>query len=409
MFTNKFYKIRNAFHTYSRAPLATGQKWLDQATAPAGHTVSYEKVRSEDIPIISTIADRDANFLELKAGKRVTGGTRGKNYVSIIKFIDKAHLQVIPNTNGEAYIVIDENSNPIKNFIDPTDKPINQYTLSEGYEVRLLANDGETVISKNYKWTFDSFSGILHFDPEFKPDSTAWAFGEPVLEGFVYIGKTISSSLSEIKNTSNEIKDTMDEAIANAIAVQPFKFTSQQMTTVGEPYALEYSNENQNDLDFFQRLGFIIPGYVFEITSLDRDETILTEMRHLANGHTEVFLDLPWNKEYNCPIISYNYDSGQDGVGNRIPILGKYKFIATAFVMNNGDPINVKDVIDYEVNPNMVIPVPDNYELSTPYEPGVPVPTSQLPPPNVLGVGFGPNIDNSTVNVILNGQTVQTH
>ena len=47
MLTSKFSQIRNSMHTYSRAPLAKGQKWLDQATAPAGPNVSAENVRSE--------------------------------------------------------------------------------------------------------------------------------------------------------------------------------------------------------------------------------------------------------------------------------------------------------------------------------------------------------------------------
>jgi len=69
-------------------------------------------------------------------------------------------------------------------------------------------------------------------------------------------------------------------------------------------------------------------------------------MRHLSNGDTQIFMDLPWNVEYNKPIQYWDWDSGIPGQGNRIPSLGKYKFIATTFVRNDGRKIAVKDIID---------------------------------------------------------------
>ena len=86
MFTSKFSQTRNSMHTFSRTPLAKGQKWLDQATAPAGHNLSFENVRANFIPIISSIAERDAYFLMVKNGKRVVGGERGNEQSDDLRY-----------------------------------------------------------------------------------------------------------------------------------------------------------------------------------------------------------------------------------------------------------------------------------------------------------------------------------
>lgn len=376
MLNSRFSQVRNSMHTFSRAPLAKGQKWLDQATSPAGHNVSYEKVRAEEIPTIATLADRDANFLVVKNGKRIVGGSRGGEFADRIRFLDKFSLKEIPNTNGESYVIVDENENHQTNFIDPSDKPIGQYALSEGYELVMLAEDGVTKISRNIGWDFDSFNGIIHFSGK-NPSSEDWEFGQPTVEGFIYTGKMMSDKLNAYNEKFDTLSSKINDITAAAIAIQPFKFSTQEMTTVGEPYVIEGSDEH------FQRLSIVIPGYVFDLISLDKDDTVMTEMRHLANGDTQVLLDFPWSVEYECPIMSYTYEGGIDGVGPKTPVVGKYKFTAIAFVMSDGSRIQMKPTMDYEEHPDEVIPSPAGHHPSVPFEDGVPVPPHHgpLPPP----------------------------
>ena len=384
MLTSKFSQIRNSMHTYSRAPLAKGQKWLDQATAPAGHNVSAENVRSEEIPAIASVAERDMHFLELKGGARVVGGVKGKLWAHTIRFLDRLGIQEIPNTNGESWVVVDEAGNRMRDFIDPADRPLSQYALSEGYELLMYAEDG-TMVSRNVGWNFDSFNGIIHFEGK-TPKSPDWGFGKVTVEGFVYIGKKVSNVMGSFEETFENVKGTVDEAVRGAIAIQPFKFTTTEMTVVGDPYPLEDSHAP--DVDYFQRLSILIPGFVFELTSLDRDETVITEMRHLANGDTQIFLNVPWHVQTGCPIMSYNYDSGQDGIGCRIPVVGKYKFIAMAFTTNSGEKLPMRGLIDYEKNPNDVIPTPVGYELCTPFENGIEIGEMQMPPHPQFSSGY---------------------
>ena len=384
MFTSKFSQIRNAMHTFSRAPLAKGQKWLDQSTAPAGHNISFEKVRAEAIPAIASISERDANYLEMKDDVRVVGGSYGKNYANVIKFIDRFSIVEIPNTNGESYVIVDDANNYQTDFIDPADKPINQYTLSEGYELIMYSEAG-IPISKNVGWTFDSFNGIIHFEGK-NPRSADWEYGAPTVEGFVYIGKKISSMLDNYEADLAAAKDTVKSVEDSALSIQPFKFSTTEMTMMGEPYPIE--NSNLPIPDYFQCLSIIIPGFVFELVSLDDDETVITDMRHLPTGDTQIFLNLPWHIEARCPIMRYDYTGGQDGIGSRIPVVGKYKFIAMAFVQKNGKKIPLKPLFDYEANPNTVIPVPYGYEISTPFEDGVQIPSLSMPPHPQHSTGY---------------------
>ena len=161
------------------------------------------------------------------------------------------------------------------------------------------------------------------------------SFGNTVLKHFLS---------SDIAQTQTNLED----AIANAIAIQPYKFLTDQMDKIDSPYPKELTALPGKKYEYYQRLSFIVPGYCFELTSLDKDETIITEMRHLPTGDTQIFMDLPWNLEYDKPIIQWEYE-GPDRSGIRHPVLGKYSFIATTFVKNNGEKISVKDTINCDV------------------------------------------------------------
>ena len=373
-----FNQIRNTMHTYSRAPIAEGQEFIDQAVARAGHHINFNEVRAEDFPMITSIEERDQYFLTKNInGIRIVGGQYGSKFQKIIQFLDKVSLQEIPMTNGESYRVVDGKGNVIKNFIDPSDKPISEVKLSDGYEVRLIADDGESIINRNYGWDFDPFNGIVHFDSKFKPGSIEWknkGFGVPTLEGFIYIGKYASEISDNVINSMSKTEQSIQNVIDNSIVIQPFKFSSSVMTPIGEPYQNVINHHNSMKPEWTQQLTFVVPGYCFELTSLDQDQTVLTEMRHLPTGDTQIFLDLPWDKEYSKTIIKYEYDSGIQGVGNRIPVLGDFKFIATTFVKSNGEKIKVRDVIDYESDQIEIITPSDEYSYQFEYDEGWKVP-----------------------------------
>ena len=73
-----FNQIRNTMHTYSRAPIAEGQEFIDQAVARAGHHINFNEVRAEDFPMITSIEERDQYFLIKNInGIRIVGGQYG--------------------------------------------------------------------------------------------------------------------------------------------------------------------------------------------------------------------------------------------------------------------------------------------------------------------------------------------
>ncbi len=390
---SKYLQTKAEMHIFSRSPLAKGQTMLDQATSPAGHAVSAKNVRAEDIPFIATIEERDSKYLEDKHGVRIVGGELGATFASTIKFIDKASIREIPGTNGEAYIVVDYMNNAYKNFISPSDEPFNYCTLAEGYAIQLIGSDG-TVIPQDFGWTFDYFNGVIHFNPESKPSSPNWGFGVPKVEAFVYVGKFVSEYVQNANETQTELVDNVQNMLNGTIALQQFKFSSVNMTTVGEPYVVAIGTQTE----LYQRLSMIIPAYVFELIRLDKDETILTDIRHLQSGDSQIFFDVPWDAENQCPIIGYDYDSGQDGIGHRIAArIGEYKFIATGFVSSDGNKITMRPMVDYEDENNEVIPPPFDYINPYPYDPGIS--TASLHPTAPFGAPPPINNNNTIVNV----------
>lgn len=399
--SNKIYKnaIVNG-HTYSRQPLAAGQKFLDQMSARAGHHINENEVRGDIIPEILSIQERNEKFLIYNGyGQRIVGGPVGSKYAKIIQFTDYASLQEIPNTNGESFQVIDNDGNPLTNFIDPSDKPITTTKLSDGYTIRLLAEDKTTEISINYGWTINTLNGIVHFAPDFKPGSEDWinqGFGDPVLEGFIYIGKYTSDNLEKVSTDIKITQESLEEAINSAIAIQPFKFSTGQMEKIGPAYPKELSPLPGGKYEMYQRLTFIVPGYCFELTALDTDETIITEMRHLQSGDTQIFLDLPWNTEYDKPIIQWEYED-LNHTGVRFPVLGKYSFLATTFVKNNGKKINVKNIIDFDDDSFQGLTI-NPYTYISEYEEGWRVPAAG----SIVEGGDDSVQSDSSVNVNIN-------
>lgn len=355
-------------HTYSHAPLADGQKNYDQASVRAGHTVYARDIRQEDIPAILSIEERNSTYLISTAnGLEVV-----ENYANVIKFIQEGTLVEIPGTNGESWRIIDSaTNNPITGWIDPSDKPVNQTTLSNGYEIRLKTGV-DTYISRNYGWSFDTFNGILKFSSEFNPKMQKWTedaeFGTPVIEGFIYVGKTVEKKNEEIDQSIIDTKNDFNAAFASTLIIQPFRFNTEIMVPIGDPYQKEYTDVRLEKCTWFQTMSFVVPGFCFQIASLDDDETIITEMRHLRNGDTQIFIDVPWDTINNKPIVRFIANEDVPEAGTKFPVIGTYKFIASSFLRADGFRIPVAEIIDYN-NP----PV-NNPDVMRMYFPATPVP-----------------------------------
>lgn len=359
---NSFYENSKAIlHAYSHSPYIEGQQFTDQAGARAGHYINQYEVRAEEIPAIKDIEERD-KFIVNNGTRRIVGGTRGAQYQNIIRFIDKFRLEKIANSNGEAWYVVDEANNdvPLKNFICPTDAQISFTQPSFGYEIQLFSQDGKKQIPFNYGWRFDTFNGILHFSPTFKPGMTEWiqaGFGNyPTLEGFVYIGKYATDVIQNVNETVENVSGYAKEVDDQSIAIQPCIFSTAQMTPIGDPYIKEYSGILKTVPEYCRKMSFIVPGYCFEISTIDntgKNETFITEMSHIPydetdpnSGDTIIYIDIPWNIENDCP--NYKSSTGENQ-------LGDYVFKTASFIKNNGGNINVKETInrlsgDVEIN-----------------------------------------------------------
>lgn len=389
--SNSFYnKYKTILHGYSRSPYMEGQQFPDQAGARAGHYVNQYEVRAEKIPPIADIDTRDTLFLTERDGKRIVGGECGRSYTRIIKFLDKISLTEIVDTNGEAWVVQDEQGNVYRNFICPTDMQISETQPSRGYEVQLFANDGETPIPFNYGWSFDTFNGILHFSSKFNPNSPDWKFGTPKIEAFIYIGKYASDEITKVNEGLISANIEISQVEDSGISIQPYKFSTDEMIRIGDPYIKEYTGLRKTVPVYYQKLSFIVKGYCFEISEVDNQghtETIITEMSHISPnnckacsnrsnhrfsstnitlsdeesplsgdsnnnelechcGDTEIFIDVPWDIDAEQPIVYYTFNEPTSSLNN-VPKCGKYFFIASAFIRNDGNRVNVKKIIDY--------------------------------------------------------------
>ena len=351
-------------HPYSRSPLAEGQINFDQAGARSGHTVSFEDVRGEEIPIIeNNEARKQALFIDNNGNKFVK-----KEFSSHIEFIENGLLSAIPGTNYESfYIFVNKNDREeiVKNWIDPSDKSINSYTLSDGYEIKLISESNNTEISRNYGWEFDSFNGILHFSPEFKPYNPDGSFTEnwinagfdkPIIQGFIYIGQNIkevmSRSFNEVNENISNLENKTFEIMNAALAIQPIKFSTCNMSSVDKPYQKE-SLTNDTCVKYYQKLCIDIPYYCFDLFLTANNEKVLTEIHHLENGHSEIYLDVLWDCCYERPIVGHTLINN-----SQIPLIGHIEFTAYAFAQNDGKPIKTLSTLCYDnVDPEISTPI----------------------------------------------------
>ena len=403
--------IATSLHSQSRFATAIGQKFADQAPAKAGHNVHAEDVRVDRIPVISSVIERDRFYLIVNAaGKRIVGGQKGSRYVNILKFLDKVSFTEVPNTNGESWRIFDDvTGKVITSFIAPTDKlDEGNKLLSEGYKITIYDANGNK-IPNSYGYVFDAHNGILKFRGDATPAKMGW--GTPTIEAFIYVGKYVSDSVDEIDERIETANEEILKYSRQALAIQPFQFTTAAMERIGEPYVQPLSDVlDPRDAIYMQQLHILIPAYVFETTAMDTEKTFLTELRHHQNGDTEIFIEVPWSMQVNKPILwwDWNGENGQNGI--RSEQVGDYIFTATAFVMNNGDKINVKETINYGDTSPLIIPSEKHYEYSTPDVVGWSVPKPVVPHP-MYGYCYNNECDENggpiDININLNGASVE--
>lgn len=328
-------------HKFSKAATTDGQLFPDQTNVKSGHNISYVEVRAEEIPICNSIEERNNILLTIDA----PGYRKVKNpdLQKIIKFYDRAPLTSLINTNGEAWVLLDENNIPIKGFIDPTDRLVDGRKVSNGYKVIMYAEDG-TRISPHQGWTFESFSGLFKFDSDKTPEKMGW--GIPRVEVFSYVGKSVKEKFGDITQLIESIYNNTVSISKSALVVQPFDISTEKMIQLSEkPYIIPGTFDKFGKQVYANSFQYDIPGYVFEAISLDKNETIIPECQHLENGDSKVTVEVAVDPESGLPIIGYEQTTDSNGFPLLNLKVGHLNFRFSTFMTEGGEKIKIKPVI----------------------------------------------------------------
>ena len=328
-------------HKFSKAITADGQLFPDQTNVKSGHNISYVEVRAEEIPICNSIEERNTSLLTSDApGYRKVKDT---DLQKIIKFYDRVPLTCLINTNGEAWVLLDENNIPIKGFIDPTDRLVDGRKVSDGYKVIMYAEDG-TRISPHQGWTFESFSGLFKFDSDKTPEKMGW--GTPRVEVFRYVGKTVKEKFGDITQLIESIYNNAISISKSALVVQPFDISTEKMIQISEsPYLVPGTFDKFGKQVYANSFQYNIPGYVFEAIALDKNETIIPECQHLENGDSNVTVEVAVDPESGLPIIGYEQTTDSNGFPLLSLKVGHLNFRFSTFMTEGGEKIKIKPVI----------------------------------------------------------------
>ena len=328
-------------HKFSRAITAEGQIFPDQTAVKSGHNISYVEVRAEEVPVCDSITERDANLLT--SGIPGTRSVKDVELQKIIKFYDRAPLTCLTNTNGEAWVLLDENNVPIKGFIDPTDRLVDGRRLSDGYKVVMYAENGRK-ISPHQGWTFESFSGLFKFDSNKTPEKMGW--GRPRVEVFRYIGKSVKEKFGDITQLIECVYNSAVAISKAALVVQPFDISTEKMIQLYEkPYMIPGTFDKFGKQVYANSFQYNIPGYVFEAIALDKDETIVAECQHLENGDSKVTVEVAVDPESGLPIIGYEQTTDKNGFPLLSLNVGHLNFRFSTFMTEGGEKIKIKPVI----------------------------------------------------------------
>ena len=345
-------------HKFSRAITAEGQIFQDQTTIKSGHNISYVEVRAEEVPVCDSITERDNKLLTSDAPG--TRSVKDENLKKIIKFYDRAPLTCLTNTNGEAWVLLDENNIPIKGFIDPTDRLVDGRRLSDGYKVVMYAENGRK-ISPHQGWSFEAYSGLFKFDSNKTPEKMGW--GRPRVEIFRYIGKSIKEKFGDITQLIECVYNNSIAISKAALVVQPFDISTEKMIQLYEkPYMIPGTFDKFGKHVYANSFQYDIPGYVFEAIALDKNETIVAECQHLENGDSKVTVEVAVDPESGLPIIGYEETTDKNGFPLLSLNVGHLTFRFSTFMTEGGEKIKIKPVITLGQNNTNNIATPISKE-----------------------------------------------
>ena len=265
-----FTQLRSYFHTFSRSFTMKGQDFVDQAPLKAGHNITTDAVRADEIPYFTYDMNVPGDY-DVKIQQLVTGevGSRviKEDYASILKFYDGVELTVKENTNGETYQLIDPDTQTVvMGFVDPTDKfdETGEHT-ADIYQMSLLDEAGNKIPAANGQtWTFDTFNGTVQFANGETPASHP-AWGKIKIRAFAYVGKKLNNVISEI---NQKIEESIGGAVSSSIAIKPFVFKIGSMTKEGNNYKIT------------------IPGFV--LTTVNSDGLMIGEWSANDDGSSVV-------------------------------------------------------------------------------------------------------------------------
>lgn len=346
--------INNYLHKFSKAVVAEGQLYESQASTKSGHNVDYVTVRANDVP---ECKHKEAL---LNSSKKVIGA-----YSSVLKYWNKFVLTEYPKSNGETFYLIDEEGNAISDFIDPSDKLINGRQLSRGYtaEVYGYKSDtddiGEKISPMHYE--FESYSGILYFNKGTSPKELGYT--RIAISAFSYIGKNVKQNFRDVEQLIAMNLMLLQKITAERIVVQPYKFSTANMTTVWETAKPVPGAFNRFGKQMWsQRFKITVPGYVFEVSAenmydnelrIHQNGVIIPDMTHLDNGSTIIEIELQVNagddiEDIGDGQIVIGYEQVIDvttGQPKLVLKTGDLHFVASTFKRNDGQKIDIKDAI----------------------------------------------------------------
>ena len=370
-YDKSFAALQAFMHKFSKAPLTTGQIYLDQAAGKSGHNISASEIRADVIPPCRSKLDLRLKIFEMRGRTPFINN----GYKNIIKYYNQSLLTPVPDTNNRSwYIEVDDI--PMSNFIAPTDVLINGKYTSDGYTAEVFDCNENLISSTDY--TFDYYSGILTFTEDITDEQInilVSTENKLYLTAFQYIGKTVSNFLTDLSDLSNSIKDelilsldskvqeinntikegldALREYVDNThefiekvkdetIAIQHINFTTASAKFVSGPiYMLDKLIIGKDGKPIYvSDFTIEFDGYCWEVICKDRNDVILTDISHVLDENTNRWKSVvtvqvavnPENTVNPQPIIGWN---------GREPIFGELEFQATVFVRSNGTSIEI--------------------------------------------------------------------
>lgn len=198
-YDKSFAALQAFMHKFSRAPLTTGQIYLDQAAGKSGHNISASEIRADVIPPCRSKLDLRLNIFEMRGRTPYINN----GYQNIIRYFNQTELTSVKYTNNRSWYLEGIDGIPMRDFIAPTDVLIDGKYTSDGYAVEVY--DYNKNLIAPIKYTFDYYSGILTFTEDVTDEQiTEFVSNENklFLTAFQYIGKKVSNYFKDLEDFS---------------------------------------------------------------------------------------------------------------------------------------------------------------------------------------------------------------